>query len=139
MTMTEITEAPTPTPEPGGVHCPVAGCDRVFERKNQLSGHMISHRPDIYCPECSKPYKSPGALGNHRKHEHSVASVNGHKEPSKAAKRVDALEEVDAGDVLTSLVDALRPNGNITLSVEALRSVAEWYVATEELIEILRK
>lgn len=117
--------------------CPVAGCDKSYDTRSGLLGHSIAHRPPVSCPECGKVYKSPGALGNHRKQMHGVPSMNGLvrdavAQPKKPAK-VDINPSWHYDDVFESVVASLWPNGSVP--VRCILPLVEWREATREFLE----
>jgi hypothetical protein len=115
--------------------CPVPGCTRAFPSKNGLQGHMIAHRPPVMCPECGREYKTPGALGNHRKTEHGIegttpASVAG-RAKTRAKRNGSAPVHVD--DVFGSVLQVLWPSG--TMPIAAVIPLLQWREATQDFLD----
>lgn len=153
---TSVLQPPVPVPVPDDFKsefaCEVPGCGRSFPSRNGLQGHMIAHRPPVHCPECGAEYKTPGALGNHRKQMHGVlgpwaenkpiavekeakkrgrpvGSTNKPKPVSKAQARIDWTPD----EIFESVVRSLWPEGSVP--VRCLTSLWEWREATREFLE----
>ena len=122
-------------------------CGKRFPSANSLSGHMLSHRPEVPCPECGKVYKTPGALGNHRKMAHNVSSPwskeqearkarNERKRERRAAAREMRLRvrgDFHADDIVSAALAILWPEGVLPVSV--MIPLIEWREATQEFLE----
>jgi hypothetical protein len=111
--------------------CPEPGCDKVYPSRLGLQGHQISHKPPVNCPECGKEYKSPGALGNHRKNQHGVPAMYPAVAPKKAKVPINPSWHYD--DVFESVVASLWPSGLVP--VRCVLPLVEWREATREFLE----
>lgn len=114
--------------------CKEPGCTRRFPTQNGLQGHMIAHMPPIDCPECGKTYKTPGALGNHRKSEHGIEG-NSATQRSVRRRRANRIvtHDFQVDDIFQALVRSLWPDGRMPVS--ALFPLLEWREATREFLE----
>ena len=104
---------------------PCGQCDRVFDSAAALNGHLIAHRPPVSCPECGKEYRTPGALGNHRKQLHGHVGPWAAKEAEKRAEVEAPVKprgrppktrinmDWQADDIFQSVVESLWPGGAI--------------------------
>lgn len=115
--------------------CTMEECDRSFDTRLALQGHMTSHRDPIPCPECGKPYRTAGALGNHRKHTHGVASAHGQAQVGRPKKnRIDLDWTTD--DILNTVITVMWPGGSIP--VNAVVPLIQWRETTREFLEKVR-
>lgn len=110
--------------------CKEPGCTKSYPTRNGLQGHMIAHRKPVNCPECGKEYKTPGALGNHRKGEHGVPTV-----ASSLSRRPKSIVKLawHSDDIFESVVQSLWPEGSVP--VRCILPLVEWREATREFLE----
>lgn len=116
--------------------CTVAGCGKAYPTKNGLQGHSLAHKPAVPCPECRKMYRSAGALGNHRKHEHGVVTGPTPRQEKylRAAERRDRYTDGwSHDDVFTAVMHILWPDGQIP--VRALLPLIQWREDTRTFLE----
>jgi len=114
--------------------CTVGTCDKAFATRLALQGHMTSHREPRPCPECGKQYRTAGALGNHRKNQHGIASANGSVQHRPKKNRIDLDWTTD--DIMTTVVMVLWPGGSIP--VNAVVPLIQWRETTREFLEKIR-
>lgn len=112
--------------------CTYPGCTKSYPTRNGVQGHMTAHKPPIHCPECGKEYKSPGALGNHRKQLHGSKAVTPTK-PVKPSPKAGITTAWHSDDIFNSVVQSLWPAGSVP--TRCILPLMEWREATREFLE----
>ena len=138
-----------------GPQFPCPKCEKVFWRRQQLTGHLASHvaraKAKVPCPECGEMFLPGVGVASHRARRHGVPGSSKSTRAANAAKEAKAVKapkpkpvkveaepqphEWDVDDIFETVIGTMWPEGTVPLA--AVIPLIIWREATQQLISSL--